>query len=61
MRPTWPLPVSGISRNLISRESKNREIRENIEPQKFPGIWYTKPSVLKLHQYTCNLGTHKGY
>ena len=40
MRPMWPLPVGGISRNLISRESKNREIRENIAPRKFPGIRY---------------------
>ena len=38
MRPTWPLPVGGISRNLISRESKNREIHENLGLRKFPGI-----------------------
>ena len=38
MRPMWPLSVGGISRNLISRKNKNREIRENIAPQKFPGV-----------------------
>ena len=30
-----------ISRNLILRLSKNREIRENLAPRKFPGIRYT--------------------
>ena len=50
MRPTWPLPVGGISQNLISRESKNREIRVNLAPRKFPGIRYLQIIVLlKLH------------
>ena len=60
MRPTWPLPVGGISRSLISRESKNREIRENLAPRKFPGIRYKFITIQYLYVIT-RAHTHHRY
>ena len=43
-----------ISRNLISRKSKNREIRENLAPRKFPSIRYDKCVIIKTKKECTN-------
>ena len=43
-----------ISQNLISRVSKNCEIRENLAPRKFPGIRYALVGMGCPVRHSCN-------